>query len=145
MQITLHAGAHTDGSHLMAQHLQSVLQAALDRFGARVLRVDAYLSDENGPARAGPTDIHCTLHAHVAALEPVVVKEQAASAHQAIDGAARKLKRAVGTALGKHDLSSTRAAAAPAAEQLARQTSDYTAEGAPPPGWVADAPPQTRT
>jgi len=33
----------------------------------------------------------------------VVVKEQAGNAHQAIEGALRKLKRAVGATLAKHD------------------------------------------
>ena len=35
-------------------------------------------------------------------MQPVVVKDHAANAHQAIHGAMDKLKRAVGTALDKH-------------------------------------------
>ncbi len=103
MQINLHAGPHTDGSAPMAEHLQGVLHAALDRFGERVMRVDAHLADGNGASKPGHADIHCTLHAHVVGLETVVVKDEAANAHQAIDGAVRKLKRAVGATLGKHD------------------------------------------
>lgn len=103
MQITLHAGPHTDGSHLMAEHLQGVVHTALDRFGERVMRVDAHLADASGAPQPGGHEIHCTLQAHVVGVEAVVVKDQAASAHQAIEGAVRKLKRAVGTTLGKHD------------------------------------------
>ena len=108
MQITLHAGPHTDGSHLMAEHLQGVVRTALDRFGERVMHVDAHLADGNGATKTSGHEVHCTLHAHVAGMEPVVVKDQAGSAHQAIDGAVRKLKRAVGTTLGKHDPRSQR-------------------------------------
>ena len=103
MQITLHAGPHTDGGHLMADHLKGVVNTALTRFGEKIMRVEAHLSDANSTARTGHDDIHCTLEAHVVGLDPVVVKEQADSAHQAIDGAVRKLKRAVGAIIGKHD------------------------------------------
>ena len=36
-------------------------------------------------------------------MDPVVVKDDAGAAHQAIRGAIGKLKRAVATALAKHD------------------------------------------
>jgi ribosome-associated translation inhibitor RaiA len=103
MQILLHADPQTDGSQPMAQHLKTVLTDALARFGERITRVEAHLSDANGRAKTGGDDIHCTLDARLVGLPDVVVKEQAQSAHQAIDGAARKLQRAVGVALAKHD------------------------------------------
>jgi hypothetical protein len=49
-------------------------------------------------------------------LESVVVKDQAGNAHQAIRGAASKLKRAVATALEKHD--PRRSAALPGEPEL---------------------------
>lgn len=103
MQVLLHTDPNTDGSHPMAQHLETVVKAALGRFGERVSRVEAHLSDANSQARAGDTDIHCTLDARLVGQDAVVVKDQAGNAHQAIDGALRKLKRAVGVALEKHD------------------------------------------
>lgn len=103
MQISLHSSLHASGSHPMTEHLQSVVLPALARFGDRVLRVAAHLSDANGAARSGSDDIHCTLEAHLVGSDPVVVKEQGANAHQAIAGAVHKLKRAVGTAIAKHD------------------------------------------
>jgi ribosome-associated translation inhibitor RaiA len=103
MQILLHADPHTDGSAPMAEHLQQVVKDALDRFGERVTRVEAHLSDANGPTKTSSDGIHCTLQARLVGEEPVVVKEHAANAHQAIAGAVRKLKRAVGTAIAKHD------------------------------------------
>ncbi len=103
MQVLLHTDPNTDGSHPMALHLETVAQAAMARFGERVTRIEAHLSDVNSTARAGENDIHCTLDARLVGQGAIVVKDQAGNAHQAIEGALRKLKRAVGVALEKHD------------------------------------------
>jgi len=103
MQVLLHADPNTDGRHRMQEHLELVMKDALGRFGERITRVEAHLSDANSQAKAGPDDIHCTLEARVVAMDPIVVKDHAGSAHQAIDGAVRKLKRAVASELEKHD------------------------------------------
>ena len=103
MQILLHSDPHTDGSQLMAEHLKTLVQDAMKRFGERITRVEAHLSDVNGQAKSGGDDIHCTLEARLVGLDPVVVKEHAGNAHQAIEGAVRKLKRAVGAEIAKHD------------------------------------------
>jgi ribosome-associated translation inhibitor RaiA len=103
MQVLLHSDPHTDGSQAMAGHLQTVVNAGLGRFGERITRVEAHLSDADGAAKAGAESIHCTLQAQLVGQDAVVVKDSAGNAHQAIEGALRKLKRAVGAALGKHD------------------------------------------
>lgn len=103
MQILLHADPNTDGSAPMTLHLQTVVKAALARFGDRVTRVEAHLSDVNSQARSSGDDIHCTLEARVIGEHAVVVKDSAPTAHQAIAGAVRKLKRAAGAAIAKHD------------------------------------------
>jgi len=103
MQIFLHSDPNTDGSHLMAEHLDIVVKAAMERFGQRVTRVEAHLSDVDSLAKSSGEDVHCTLEARLIGLEPVIVKDFAGSAHQAIEGALRKLKRAVGTVLARHD------------------------------------------
>lgn len=103
MQVLLHADPHTDGSQPMSEHLTRVVKDALDRFGDRVTRVEAHLSDADGTSRTGGCDIHCTLQASVVGAEAVIVKDQARSAHQAIDGALRKLKRAVGASMARQD------------------------------------------
>lgn len=103
MQILLHSDPNTDGSQLMAEHLTSVVQDAMRRFGERITRVEAHLSDSNSQAKASDDDIHCTLEARLVGLEAIVVKDHANNAHQAIEGAVRKLKRAVGAEIAKHD------------------------------------------
>jgi len=103
MQILLHSDPNTDGSQLMAEHVQTVVMNAMGRFGERITNVEAHLSRVNTQATSSADDIHCALEARLAGLEPVVVKEHASNAHQAIEGAVRKLKRTVGAALAKHD------------------------------------------
>jgi ribosome-associated translation inhibitor RaiA len=101
MQTLLHTDPHFDAGHAMAQHLETVVNDALLRFRAQVTRVEAHLSDAHGTGQAHAGDIHCTLEAHLIGCDAVVVKDQAATAHQAIQGAVTKLKRALTTAIEK--------------------------------------------
>lgn len=87
----------------MAEHLQQVVTAAMSRFGERMTGVEARLSDADCQSTSSADGIHCQLEARLAGMETVVVSEKAGNAHQAIEGAVRKLKRAVGSALAKHD------------------------------------------
>ena len=87
----------------MADHLTTVVQDSMGRFGERVTRVEAHLSDVNSQAKTGGDNIHCTLTASLMGLDAIVVKEHSGNAHQAIEGAVRKLKRAVETEIAKHD------------------------------------------
>ena len=102
MQVLLNADPHVDGRHQMAEHLETVVKDALSRFREHVTRVEAHLTDANS-LKASPDEIHCTLEARLAGLAPVVVKDHATNAHQAISGAVGKLKRAVATVLAKQD------------------------------------------
>ena len=109
MQVLLQADPNTDGRHKMQAHLEAVINDALERFGERITRVEAHLSDAHSAAKPSPDDIHCTLEAHVVGIGPIVVKDHAGNAHQAIEGAVRKLKRAVTSEIEKHDPRSQRA------------------------------------
>jgi len=64
-------------------------------------KIEAHLADANSHVKGTPDEIHCTLEARLTGMEPVVVKEQAGTAHQAIQGAVGKLRRAVSAALEK--------------------------------------------
>jgi ribosome-associated translation inhibitor RaiA len=114
MQVLLNTDPHTDGRQAMADYLESVVTETLGHYGEHITRVEAHLSDANSPAKTNTDEIHCTLEARLAGLDPVVVKERARTAHQAIHGAVRKLERAIAGALGKHD---PRHAARPALDE----------------------------
>jgi ribosome-associated translation inhibitor RaiA len=101
MQVLLNTDPHVDGSQEMAAHLQAVVKDALGRFGEQITRVEAHLSDANSQVKSHPGDIHCTLEARLVGLDPIVVKDHAGSAHQAIHGATVKLQRAVTTIVEK--------------------------------------------
>ena len=103
MQVLLHADMKDTGALPLAEHLQGRVHHALGRFGERITVVEAHLCDVNRRPRSGYEIIHCTLAARLGSLEGVVVTERAYHAERAIDGAVRKLKRAVGTALARHD------------------------------------------
>ena len=103
MQILLHVDTNSDGSPAMTQHIEDVVNAALGRFGERVTRVDVHLSEAEGHALTSAGSIRCTLEARVVGLETIFVTDHADDAHRAIEGGVRKLKRAVGAAIGKHD------------------------------------------
>jgi len=103
MQVLLNTDPHIDGRHQMAEHLESVVKDALSRFAGQVTRVEAHLADANSHVKTTPDDIHCTLEARLVGMDPVVVKDHANTAHQAIHGAVAKLKRAVTTVVDKHE------------------------------------------
>ena len=103
MHILLHSDLNTDGSQLMNDHFTGVVNGAMGRYGDRVTRVEAHLRDVDGQARSSAGEIHCTLEARLVGLHAVVVKAHAGNAHEAIDGAVRRLRRAVGAEIGKHD------------------------------------------
>ncbi len=130
MQILLQSDPNTDSSQLMAEHFATVVNAAMGRFGERVTRVEAHLSGANGQPKTSGNDIHCTLQATLKGLDAVVVKDQSGNAHQAIDGALRKLKRAVGAEIAKHDPRGQRSQAAVAAAVSSEVVVD-SADGVP--------------
>ena len=124
MQIQLHSDPNTDGSQPMAEHVKTVVTNAMERFGERITSVEVHLSGVRSQGTSSADDIQCAMEARLAGLEPVVVKEHAGNAHQAIDGAVRKLKRAVGTALAKHDPRGHQARAALYAAEAAADLPD---------------------
>ena len=103
MQVLLNTDPNVDGRQAMGEHLEAVVKDALNRFGEHVTRVEAHITDVNSHAKGSDHDIQCTLEARLAGFEPVVVKDHADNAHQAIIGAVGKLQRAVATTLSKHD------------------------------------------
>ncbi len=103
MQVLLNTDPNVDGRQAMSDHLETVVKDAMYRFGEHVTRVEAHIADVNSHAKGSDDDIQCTLEARLAGLEPVVVKDHAGNAHQAINGAVGKLQRAVSTTLAKHD------------------------------------------
>ena len=103
MQINVNTDKTIDGTQGLDEHVQTVVGAAVQRFGEHITRVEVHLSDENSEKSADGGS-RCTLEARVTGYQPVAVSNHAATLHQAISGAADKLKRAIDSALGRlHD------------------------------------------
>ena len=103
MQININTDKTIERHQGLDDHVESVVQAAVARFGEHITRVEVHLSDDNSQKSADGGN-RCLLEARFTGYQPIAVSEHAATLHQAITGAADKLKRAVDSALGRlHD------------------------------------------
>lgn len=100
MQINVNTDTTVERSAGLDEHVHTVVNAALHRFGEQITRVEVHLSDSNSK-KSGDGDNRCLMEARVTGYQPIAVSDHAATLHQAIAGAADKLKRAVDSALGR--------------------------------------------
>lgn len=103
MQVNIHTDKTIERHQGLDQHVDTVVRAALARFGEHITRVEAHLSDDKSQKQADG-DNRCTMEARVTGYQPIAVSHHSVNLHQAISGAADKLARAVDSALGRlHD------------------------------------------
>lgn len=101
MQVNVETDNHIEGREALAAHVQSVITHALARFAGQVTHVEAHLGDTNGGDKSGAGDKRCTLEARLTGVKSVAATHDAETLHQAVDGAAGKLKHALDSALDK--------------------------------------------
>jgi len=94
MRIQINTGGNIEGGEGLEQHTQAVVATTLDHLGEHITRVEVHLSDENGP-KAGSVDKRCLMEARLEGQQPIAVTHEAQSLHEAIAGAADKLKRSL--------------------------------------------------
>jgi ribosome-associated translation inhibitor RaiA len=103
MQIIIRTDKTIERHQGLDDHVQEVVTAAVGRFGEHITRIEVHLSDENSQKSADGGN-RCMLEARVTGYQPIVVTDHSVHLHQAISGAADKLKRAIDSALGRlHD------------------------------------------
>jgi ribosome-associated translation inhibitor RaiA len=100
MQVQLNTDRHIEAHDELAHQVETVVEGTVGRFGDQITRVEVHLSDVNSH-KGGDDDKRCMLEARLAGLEPMAVSHQAATLQQAIDGAAKKLERAIESTLGR--------------------------------------------
>ena len=100
MQININADKTIDRHASLDEHVQTVVNNALHRFGEQITSVEVHLSD-NLVQKSADGDNRCLMEARLTGLQPIAVSDHAATLHQAIGGATDKLKRAIDTAVGK--------------------------------------------
>jgi len=101
MQVNVETDNHVEGREALAAHVQSVITHALARFAEHVTHVEAHLGDTNSTEKSGTNDKRCTLEARLTGVKNIAASHDAETLHQAVDGAASKLKHALDSALGK--------------------------------------------
>jgi ribosome-associated translation inhibitor RaiA len=102
MQILINSDNHIKGGESANETVESIVQAAIDRFADRITRVEVHLSDTNGP-KHGQNEKRCVMEARVAGLRPLAVSHEAPNLLEAVEGAADKLKRALEHAIARRE------------------------------------------
>ena len=100
MQIQINTDHNIDGREALSKHIRQVVERALNHESAHITRVEIHLADENGP-KTGTRDMRCTMEARLEHHQPIAVVFDAATVHQAVDGATDKLVRLVSHTLGR--------------------------------------------
>ena len=100
MQIHINSDSTIERNAGLDQHVQSVIGAAIARFQDSITRVEVHLSDNNSQ-KSADGDNRCLIEARLTGYQPIAVSDHDATLHQAIAGAADKLKRAIDSALGR--------------------------------------------
>lgn len=100
MQVQVNTDKHIEGSEGLTKHVEAVIERALRHLRDHVTRIEVHLRDENA-GKAGVDDKRCLIEARLEHRDPVAVSHLAGNLHQAIDGAAEKLKSALQATLGR--------------------------------------------
>ena len=117
MQVLVNCDDRIGCDEELIRRIEGVLMHALERFGDRVLRIEARLSDP-GTMGPGSRDIVCRLEARVAGSASIVVKHAAGTLAQAIHDAAVKLERFLISELRRLDQALARSEPSPSARTL---------------------------
>ena len=100
MQVQTNTDHHVEGKDSLAAHVEETVEKALRHVRDHITRVEVHLKDEDAGKR-GVDDKRCLMEARPRNHQPVAVSHHAGSIHQAIDGAARKLRSALEKVLGR--------------------------------------------
>ena len=103
MKIQINTDDNIDQSDAQPDQTEATIRDILERFSDQVTRVEVHLSDENSNKKFGIADIRCLLEARLEGLQPVAVTDESATVDQAVEGAARKMKRSLDSILGKRN------------------------------------------
>jgi ribosomal subunit interface protein len=100
MQIQTNTDNTIERHEPLTRHVESVVKEALSRFSEHITRVVVHLSETNDH-KSSSGDHRCLMEARVEGHPPIAASDHAASLHQAIHGAAEKLKRSIDSTLGR--------------------------------------------
>ena len=114
MQININTDSTVERQAGLNDHVKTVVEAAISRFRDQITRVEVHLSNNNSQ-KSADGDNRCMLEVRMNNYQPIAVSDHAATLHQAIAGAAEKMKRSVDNTLGRLADTQRRPNAKPAA------------------------------
>lgn len=100
MLIQVNTDNHIKGREALVAQVESTVESNLRHFQNHITRVEVHLTDENSQ-KGGAKDKRCMMEARIEGRQPLAVSHEAESLTQAVDGAAKKLKASLATALGR--------------------------------------------
>ena len=101
MQVQVNTDHNIEGRAALTDHITSVVETTLKYTSHHITRVEVHLSDENSDKKDGADAIRCTMEARLEGRPPLVVTYDAATVHQAVDGAVGKLARMIDSTLDR--------------------------------------------
>lgn len=102
MQIQLNTDRHLEKSESLQEYVEKELSDRLSNHVERLTRIEVHIGDENAD-KESPTDKFCTLEARPRGMDPIVVKHNADTMHDAITGAASRMERVLRKSFEKRD------------------------------------------
>ncbi len=103
MQINVNSDNHVRLNGQSIAQFQGIVADALDRFAARITRVEIHLTDENSRAKGGDDDLRCALEARLAGLQPIAVTANGGKLDQVVAAATDKLVKILDRTLHRQD------------------------------------------
>lgn len=100
MKIMINTDNHLQSDESVVRHVEETVGNHLGRFAGQVTRVEVHLRDENA-GKGGAHDKHCLMEARLEGRPPVTASDDSETLAVAINGAAKKLQRALDSSLGK--------------------------------------------
>ncbi len=103
MKIQVNTDSSVEGSDALAVTVETTVRAALDRYGDRLTRVEAHLSDEDGTTGENREGKQCLLEARPSGMDPVVVTGSADTIEHACHDATQKIQSLLDSTFGRID------------------------------------------
>ena len=100
LPVILNTDSSVQGTEQLGARVERIVQARLRHLAPHLTRVEAYLTDANRGGQ-GPSDLRCALEARPRDAKPVGADHAAATAEEAVRGAAGKLARRLRTQFGR--------------------------------------------
>ncbi|MBY0334564.1 MAG: hypothetical protein K2X49_28260 [Acetobacteraceae bacterium] len=100
LPVILNTDSSVQGTEQLGARVERIVQARLRHLAPHLTRVEAYLTDANRGGQ-GPSDLRCALEARPSDAKPVGADGTAATAEEAVRGAAGKLARLLRTQFGR--------------------------------------------